>query len=101
MPFRVAIEDGISINVDKLKAKLQERYPNFNFDIPPEPDTKCKAPAVCLNNSIFYTDTEGNKYCGARYKQVEEGNIYKWEWKVCHALVKKADQGGKQDEIPF
>jgi hypothetical protein len=23
----VAIDDGISINVDKLKAKLQERYP--------------------------------------------------------------------------
>lgn len=92
--------EGISINVDKLKQKLQERYPNHNFDIPPEPDTTHKSPS-CLNNNQFYTDNNGDMFCGARYKQVEEGNIYKWEWKVCHALVKKADQGGNQDVIPF
>ena len=69
----MALEDGgISINVDRLKAKLKERYPDYNFDIPPEPDTKHKAPSICLNNNIFYTDMEGNMYCGARYKQVEE-----------------------------
>lgn len=92
--------EGISINVDKLKQKLQERYPNHNFDIPPEPDTTHKSPS-CLNNNQFYTDNNGAMFCGARYKQVEEDNIYKWEWKVCHALVKKADQGGNQDVIPF
>jgi hypothetical protein len=43
----VAIDDGISINVDKLKAKLQERFPNHNFDIPPPPDTKCKQQVGC------------------------------------------------------
>ena len=46
--------EGISINVDKLKQKLQERYPNHNFDIPPEPDTTHKSPS-CLNNNQFYT----------------------------------------------
>lgn len=98
----MALEDGgISINVDKLKAKLKERYPDYNFDIPPEPDTKHKAPSICLSNTIFYTDMEGNMYCGARYKQVDENNIYKWEFRTCDALVKKADQGGKQDVIPF
>jgi hypothetical protein len=72
----VALEDGgISINVDRLKSKLRERYPNYNFDIPPEPDTKHKAPSICLSNTIFYKDMEGNMYCGARYKQVDEDNI--------------------------
>ena len=92
---------GQIFNVDKLKSKLKERYPNYNFDVAPEPDTKCKAPHVCLNNKIFYTDMEGNTYCGARYKQTEEDNYHKWTYQVCHAMVKKADQGGNQDVIPF
>ena len=95
------MEEGISINVEKLKAKLQKKFPNYNFDIPPEPDTKHKSPHDCLNNTVFYTDVEGNKYCGARYKESDKDDVYKWEYKVCHALVKKADQGGNQDVIPF
>ena len=87
--------------IEKLKKKLKERYPNHNFDVPPEPDTKHKSPHDCLNNTVFYTDVEGNKYCGARYKQVDKNNPYQWEYKECHALVKKADQGGNQDVIPF
>jgi len=98
---RVAIEDGISINVDKLKVKLQQRYPNYNFDIPPPPDTKHKSPHNCKYNKVFYYDMEGNKYCGCRYKEVDTNNIHKWEYKVCHALVEKAEQGGDQDVIPF
>ena len=90
-----------NLNIEKLKKKLKERYPNHNFDVPPEPDTKCKSPHACLNNKVFYTDVEGNKYCGARYKQVDENNPYQWTFRECHALVKKADQGGKQNEIPF
>ena len=98
----MAIDDGISINVDKLKAKLQEKYPNYNFDIPPQPDTKCKQVIGCnrLTNNT-YSDKEGNIYCGRRYKQTEKGNIYKWEYRECHALLKSAEQEGKQDEIPF
>jgi len=98
----MALEDqGISINVEKLKKKLQERYPEYNFDVPAPPDTTCKARAFCKANRIMYTDTEGNLFCGQRYKQVDEDNPYKWEWMTCHALVKQADQGGNQDEIPF
>ncbi len=94
------MDEGISIDVEKLKAKLQKRYPNYNFDVPAEPDTKHKSPS-CLNNKQFYTDIEGNTYCGTRYKEVEKDNYHKWTYKVCHALVEKADQGGEQDVIPF
>ena len=97
----MALEQAGFSGIDKLKKKLQAKYPNHNFDIPPEPDTKQKSPPICLNNKIFYTDAEGNKYCGARYKEVQDDNIYHWEYKVCHALVEKAKQGGKQGEIPF
>lgn len=98
----MAIEDGISINVDKLKAKLQERFPNHNFDIPPPPDTKCKQKYDCKKlGNITYSDKEGNIYCGKRYKQTKEGNIYQWEYRECHALLKPGEQGGEQQEIPF
>ncbi|MBP02596.1 MAG: hypothetical protein CMM25_07285 [Rhodospirillaceae bacterium] len=98
----MALEDNnISINLDKLKDKLKKRYPDYNFDIQPEPDTRHKSPFICKDNDIFYTDAEGNRYCGARYKHVEDDNIYKWEYRVCHALVEKADQGADQDELPF
>ena len=99
---RMAIEEeGILINVDKLKAKLKERYPNHNFDIPPKPDTQCKARTLCTKDRIMYTDVEGNLYCGLRYKETKDDNPYQWEWRTCHALVKAAKQGGEQDEIPF
>jgi hypothetical protein len=98
----MALEDGgISINVEKLKVKLKEKYPNYNFDIPPEPDRLHKAPHLCKTNTIFYTDKEGNRYCGTRYKEVDNKNIHKWEYKVCHALVEQTNQGGNQDVIPF
>ena len=98
----MAIDDGISINVEKLKAKLQERYPNHNFDVPPEPDRKCKQQIGCNRlNNITYTDKEGNTYCGRRYKETEEGNPYKWQYRECHALLQSARQGGEQREIPF
>ena len=54
----MALEDGgISINVDRLKAKLKERYPDYNFDIPPEPDTKHKAPSICFSSFSLTQNT--------------------------------------------
>ena len=98
----MAIEDSISIDVDKLKAKLQKRYPNYNFDIPPPPDTRCKKEYECKKlGNITYADKEGNIYCGKRYKQTKEGNYHQWEYRECHALLKQGKQGGEQQEIPF
>ena len=97
----MSLEQAGGSGLNKLIKTIKERYPNHNFDIPPEPDTKCKAPALCKTNTIFYTDTEGNRYCATRYKEVDSKNIHKWEFKTCHALVEQADQGGNQDVIPF
>ena len=98
----MALENSASINVDKLKEKLKEKYPNYNFDVPPVPDTRCKKEYECKKlGNITYADKEGNIYCGRRYKQTKEGNYHQWEYKECHALLKRGKQGGEQQEIPF
>ena len=77
----MALEDqGISINVEKLKAKLKKRYPEYNFDIPAPPDTTCKARAFCsADRQYFIQIHEGNTFCGQRYKQTDKDNPYKWD----------------------
>jgi hypothetical protein len=93
---------GEIFNVKKLKEKLQKRYPNYNFDVPPLPDRECKAPILCKNkDKVRYTDSEGNLYCGQRYKLTNETNPYEWEWRTCHALLREADKGIKPSELPF
>lgn len=82
---------GGLFNVEKLKARLKKRYPDHNFDIKPQPDTKCKARYLCNNkDKITYYDQEGNVFCGQRYKQSDPIDPYKWEWRECHALIKPA-----------
>jgi hypothetical protein len=90
---------GNSLKLDELKRKLKERFPEHNFDIPPEPDRRCKAPSMCKSNKIFYTDSEGNKYCGQKFKLQHDDNPYSWEWATCHALVSSADEQGKFKEM--
>jgi|SRR6056300_597223 len=98
----MVIDDGISIDVEKLKARLKKKYPNHNFDIPPPPDTKCKKEYECKQlNNITYSDKEGNIYCGRRYKQTKGENYHQWEYRECHALIKPGKQSGEQTEIPF
>lgn len=102
MSNRMVIDDGISIDVEKLKARLKKKYPNHNFDVPPPPDTKCKKEYECKQlNNITYSDKEGNIYCGRRYKQTKGENYYQWEYRECHALIKPGKQSGEQTEIPF
>ncbi len=48
---------GEIFNVKKLKEKLQKRYPNYNFDVPPLPDRECKAPILCKNKDKVCTQT--------------------------------------------
>ena len=68
--------NGELINIGKLKAKLKKRYPNYNFDIAPEPDRKCKVPVYCHSkDKIKYSDVEGNIFCGQRYKKTDEKNL--------------------------
>ena len=98
----MTLEQAGGDSLNKLIAKLKKVYPKYNFDITPEPDTKCKQNIGCNGlRNITYSDREGNIYCGRRYKQAEEKNIHKWQYKECHALLKPGEQGGEQDEIPF
>ena len=84
------------INVSKLKEKLKKRYPNHNFDIPPEPDRTCKVSYLCNNkDKIKYSDMEGNVYCGQRFKKTDDNNPYKWDWATCHALLETVDEQNK------
>tara|TARA_B100000214_G_C23832950_1_gene565088 strand:+ start:41 stop:337 length:297 start_codon:yes stop_codon:yes gene_type:complete len=92
---------GNSIAVDKLKKRLKKRYPNHNFDVKQQPDTRHKAPSLCERNTINYRDVEGNLYCGQRYKLQHEDNPFSYEWRTCGALIKKAVVKDKQTEIPF
>ena len=93
------IED--SLNVEKLKDKLKQRFPNHNFDIPVEPDRKCKMNGLCPSDKIVYTDTKGDKYCGHRYKKTDEDDVYKWEYATCHALIQEKVVKYDTEEIPF
>lgn len=89
---------GQSLNIKKLKEKLQKRFPQHNFDVAPKPDTRCKAPYFCKDNTIKYTDVEGNTFCGLRYKETDDKDPYRWEYKVCHALIKPVDIQAKHKE---
>jgi hypothetical protein len=83
----------VSINIDRLKDKLKKKYPNHNFDIPSEPDRKCKAPVLCNStDKIKYSDKDGNIFCGQRYKLIDNDNPYKWEWSNCHAMLQSVDE---------
>lgn len=89
---------GGLFDVDKIKARLQKRFPTHNFNVPAPPDTRCKSQFYCKDNDIRYTDTDGNLYCGLRYKEADDKDPYKWEWKVCHALLKPVDIQAKHKE---
>ena len=82
---------GDSVSVEKMKQKLKQKYPNHNFDKPPEIDRRHKAPSLCKINTNNYIDSEGDLYCGQRYKLTDEnGRGYTTE--TCNALIKAADE---------
>jgi hypothetical protein len=88
----MTLEQAGGNSLNKLIKTIKERYPDYNFDVPPAPDRKHKAPYLCKDNKIFYEDMEGNIFCGCRYKKQDEVNPYKWDWSVCHALVTSANE---------
>lgn len=98
----MALEQIGSGGLQKFVERIKKRYPNYNFDVPPPPDTKCKSPVGCagLNNITFY-DNEGNIFCGRRYKETKEDNPYDWMYRECHALLKSSKQEDNREELPF
>jgi|DEB0MinimDraft_6_1074348.scaffolds.fasta_scaffold07727_6 hypothetical protein len=96
----MALENvGKSFDIDKFKKKLKDLYPEYNFDVPVAPDTKCKSPYFCdSKDKIKYSDTEGNLYCGLRYKLQDDKNPFKWEYATCHALIESVDEQAQWEE---
>ena len=56
---------------------------------------------MCPNDKITYTDTEGNLFCGHRYKKTDDNNFHKWEFATCHALIQEKVVRYDTKEIPF
>ena len=92
---------GEAIQIEELRKKLKKRFPDYDFDTPPPPDTRHKAPGLCKSNELFYLDTEGNKYCGQRFKLQDLDDPYRWNWATCNALVKSKEENYNARELPF
>tara|TARA_Y100000385_G_scaffold259642_1_gene288905 strand:+ start:332 stop:628 length:297 start_codon:yes stop_codon:yes gene_type:complete len=98
----MALEDIGSSGLNELVNRIKKRFPEHNFDIPPPPDTRCKQTFDCKKlGNITYSDTEGNIYCGRRYKHSEDNALHTWEYKGCHALLKPAQIKDTNKELPF
>lgn len=83
---------GESVSMEQLKEKLKQRFPDYNFDKTPEPDRRHKAPSLCKVSIVNYYDTEGNMFCGQRYKLQDPNVSHRWEWATCNALIKAANE---------
>ena len=88
----MSLEQAGGANLDKLIKKIKDRYPDYNFDISPAPDRKHKAPYLCKENKIFYTDMDGNLCCATRFKKQDGVQSHKWEWATCHAVVSTPEE---------
>ena len=49
----MTLEQAGGNSLNKLIKTIKERYPDYNFDVPPAPDRKHKAPYLCKDNKIF------------------------------------------------
>lgn len=95
-----------SLQVDKLKKKLQKRYPNHNFDIPSMPSTECKMKGKCPATKPTFYDNDGNYYCGVYVDYVSDIRSMKKEKRECGAYlvdlsIRKAEQHRKNNVQPL
>jgi len=98
----MALEQTGGVSLEKLINRIKEKYPNHNFDVLPEPDTKCKSQFQCNGlRNITYYDKDNNIFCGRRYKLQDDNNPNSWAYRECHALLQKGQQGQEPTELPF
>lgn len=98
----MALEEiGRSAGLQRLVDRIKKKYPNYNFDVPTEYNTQHKSPYLCKDNKITHYDTEGNIFCGTRYKLKDEVNPYTWEWATCNALIEKGILKNNEEPLPF
>lgn len=98
--------EQVPLNVEKLKAKLQKRYPNYNFDVPAMPDTTCRMKGKCPSSKQVYYDNDGNYFCGQQVDVVTDLQSMKKEKRECGAYlvdlsIRKAEEKRKRNVEPL
>ena len=95
----------ISFNVDKLRTKLQERYPDYDFSKPPPKDRRCKittkdkCPLPYEDRTIIYQDDD--LVCAYVYKLQDPNVPHKYEKKHCMAVLKTKEELLKERKGAF
>jgi len=101
----MALEEP-SINVQKLKAKLQKRYPDYNFDVPAMPDTTCRMKGKCPSSKQVYFDNDGNYFCGEQVEVITDLRSMKKEKRECGAFlvdlsIRKSKEKRRKNDTPL
>jgi hypothetical protein len=101
----MALEEP-SINVQKLKAKLQKRYPDYNFDVPAMPDTTCRMKGKCPSSKQVYFDNDGNYFCGEQVEVITDLRSMKKEKRECGAFlvdlsIRKSEEKSRKNDTPL
>jgi hypothetical protein len=101
----MALEEP-SINVHKLKAKLQKRYPDYNFDVPAMPDTTCRMKGKCPSSKQVYFDNDGNYFCGEQVEVITDLRSMKKEKRECGAFlvdlsIRKSEEKSRKNDTPL
>jgi hypothetical protein len=101
----MALEEP-SINVQKLKAKLQKRYPDYNFDVPAMPDTTCRMKGKCPSSKQVYFDNDGNYFCGEQVEVITDLRSMKKEKRECGAFlvdlsIRKSEEKRRKNDTPL
>lgn len=97
----MALEQS-NLNLEKLKAKLRERYPNYDFDKKPELDRRCKLvqegkSCPKKQDRPLIIDSDKNEVCVYLFKQIDENTHYKSN-AICYAVVTTEDERKKYEQ---
>jgi hypothetical protein len=97
----MAIEP-ININLDKLKAKLKERYPDYDFDKPVQLDRKCKLvpegrSCPKKQDRPIVIDNNKNEMCVYLFKHLDEKSQIKSD-RRCYAIVTTEEERTKYEQ---
>ena len=84
--------ERVSYNVEKLIAKLQKRYPEYDFSQPIRPNRVHRCVTKNDRPGEYATDVEGNDFCIRQFKQTRDDNPYVYEIKTCYAILRTKQQ---------
>jgi hypothetical protein len=86
----------ISFDVDKLRAKLEKKFPDYDFSKPAPKDRRCKittkdeCPLSYEDRTLIYQDDD--LVCVYKYKLQDPVISHKYEEKYCMAVLKTKEE---------